>query len=193
MRLRSRLACTTVASLSIGRLADDHFTAVTFDVGSRALNFGDSLHGRTPEGLGNLISRSLSTASLPVPSVIECGDVALQGVDGGEGSCAQAALNHIRKTLDIDTPTWIPSKSSQFRDIDLIDLLRFHLIAKRRVDEGEDFLDWVRPASEEVASVIEATANMGGHGREWEYMGCGYRDFNLYTPLVRLDVYSHLT
>ncbi|TEB27297.1 hypothetical protein FA13DRAFT_1573604, partial [Coprinellus micaceus] len=179
--LRCRIETTPISSISVCRLRDGHYTALTFDVGTRAFKYADSMHGEVPPGLGKLVSRVLSTASIPVPSRFERGLIALQGgANGGEGSCGIAALNFIQQVTNVDIQPWTGPTSQQFRLVALLDLVRYHCIARERLRAGETFgTHWAYPASSEVGQALEQP---GSAESVAQYTGSGYCDFNLYTP-----------
>lgn len=181
--LRCRIATTLISSISICRIEDSHFSALTYQVGSGVFMYGDSMHGAKPVELGELISRVLSTSSFQVPFTIERGFIARQGgTNGGEGSCGLAALNFIQRFLDPSTQPWRGSQSRQFRTVALLDLIRYHCIARIRIRKGEGFhTHWTRPASLQVA---DALLESSSEPSSIEYSGSCYQDFNLYTPTV---------
>ena len=65
-----------------------------------------------------------------IPSQIVSGAIALQGSgNGGDGSCASAALNFVESQLDTSIPRWSGSASEVYQNMCLRDLIVYHSVS----------------------------------------------------------------
>jgi hypothetical protein len=91
----------------------------------------------------------------------------------------------MKRASNIDELCWVGWRASQFRDVTLITLIQYVLVAQDLLNDGGCHDDWVSPASPEVAQVLA-----GSHIEDpsMEYKGLWYHNFNSYTPTVRTKI-----
>ncbi|PPR08003.1 hypothetical protein CVT24_003754 [Panaeolus cyanescens] len=172
-KLRLRLQNTSVQSISLALLQDNHYTGMVYRAGDTSIQYGDSLHGYADPFLGRIFSLALSTASRALPSFVDDspGQINQQGgSNGGEGSCGIAVLNFIQHTFDDNTRKWAGPFSAFFRDEALVDLLTFHCISTQ---QHGTLQDWMQPI------LFDSQSNNSSCLYEFETM---YDDFNLCMP-----------
>jgi hypothetical protein len=99
--LRQRLLLTTIQSISITSIFDNHYTAYVYRVGSTVVDHGDSLHQPPADDILDIISWVITSLGHPPIDSISTGIISQQGgFNGGEGSCGIAALNFIECYAD---------------------------------------------------------------------------------------------
>ena len=152
--LRQRLLFTTVKSIYITSVFDDHYTAYVYNIGSTTIDHGDSLHQPPADDILGIISWVISGLGHPPVENICEGTISRQGrVNGGEGSCGIAALNFIECYSDNDLRQWEGSNSSLFCDVALQNLIRYHHCAG---DQVEDFFTLVQNVVKSVSPHLTA-------------------------------------
>lgn len=176
-RLRARLDSTPIFSVNCAQFDGNHFTALTYNVGSGKFEYGDSLHQSFNPELVPRVRLAISTQQVPLPTAVTYGQINRQGeLHGGAGSCAIAALNFMQRSVKYGTEMWSGPQAARFRDVALIRLIRYVVIAREHAGAPSD---WVVPASPEVGALLgEGVPTHGGA------LDHGYVDFNLYRPLV---------
>lgn len=187
-RLQTRLSETHISSISLAKYTQGHFTALTHRIGSRHFEFGDSMHHTCDPELGIRVQMALSTTALPLPEIVEEGEINLQGVNGGEGSCGMAMLNYIQRSLYPQMEKWSCAKSALFRTLALCDLIHYHILSLALPGRAED---WMEPASEGLRRILQHdescwAENSQLHVVQKKYDGSAFHDYNLYKPLVCL-------
>ena len=176
LNLRQRLLLTTVKSISITSIFDNHYTAYVYRVGSTVLDHGDSLHQPPADDILDIISWVITgLGHLPIDT-ISTGIISQQGgFNGGEGSCGIAALNFIECYADAKLQRWEGSNSHVFWDMALQNLIRYHDSAQVENFRG---LTTVRNIVANISLPQLASAVSESP------LASGYIDFNMYLPLV---------
>lgn len=171
--LRQRLLLTTVKSICITSVFDDHYTAYVYHVGSTIVDHGDSLHQPPADDVLGIISWVITGLGHPPVETIGVGTISRQGgLNGGEGSCGIAALNFIECYSDNGLRQWEGLNSHLFRDVALQNLILYHGGA-----QVVDFFTVVRNIVTNVSPLQTAAIPS---------LASGYIDFNMYLPLVSL-------
>jgi hypothetical protein len=99
--LQQRLLLTTVQSISITSVFDNHYTAYVYHVRSTIIDHGDSLHQPPADDILDIISWVIIGLGHPPVETISSGTILKQGgFNGGDGSCGVAALNFIECYAD---------------------------------------------------------------------------------------------
>lgn len=172
--LRQRLLLTTIRSISITSVFDDHYTAYVYHVGSTIVDHGDSLHQSPADDILDIISWVIAGLGHPPIETISAGIISQQGgFNGGEGSCGIAALNFIECYADTKLHRWEGSNSHLFRDLALQNLIRYHDSAR-----VENF-----PGPTVVRNIV-ANISLPETASAVSPLASGYIDFNMYLPLV---------
>ena len=174
--LRQRLLLTTVQSISITSVFDDHYTAYVYRIGSTVVDHGDSLHQPPADDILDIISWVITGLGHPPIDTISTGIISQQGgFNGGEGSCGIAALNFIECYADTKLHQWEGSNSHLFWDMALQNLIHYHDSAQVKNFPGLTMV-WnivVNISLPQTASAIPESP-----------LASGYIDFNMYLPLV---------
>jgi len=176
--LWQRLLLTTVRSISITSIFDNHYTAYVYHVGSTVVDHGDSLHQPPADDILDIISWVITGLGYPPIDTISTGIISQQGgFNGGEGSCGIAALNFIECYADTKLHWWEGSNSHLFRDMALQNLICYHNSAQvenfRRLTTVRNLV--VNISLPQLALAISESP-----------LASGYIDFNMYLPLVSM-------
>jgi hypothetical protein len=174
--LRQCLLLTTIQSISITSIFDNHYTAYVYRVGSTVVDHGDSLHQPPADDILDIISWVITGLGHPPVDSISTGIISQQGgFNGGEGSCGIAALNFIECYADTELHWWEGSNSHLFRDMALQNLIHYHDGA-----QIENFCG--------LTTVWNIVANISlpqpASAISKSPLASGYIDFNMYLPLV---------
>jgi hypothetical protein len=100
--LRQRLLLTTVRSIYITSVLDDHYIAYVYHIGSTTVDHGDSLHQPPADDILGIISWVISGLGNPPIEIISSGTISRQGgFNGGEGSCgiAHSTLSMLKRRM----------------------------------------------------------------------------------------------
>jgi len=179
LAFRHRVSNISVQSAAFSLVTDNHFTAYIFQRNSSTIKYGDSMH-QTPPSYMLPILQWIFEGLFNVTSIVP-GAIGMQGPGNGEGSCGVAAYNFIQTSTGIERNMrkWSGNQAALFQKAALEDLLRYHQIANER----DGTIDgWTRRIN--GVDILDDTAIQE---MPFPY---GYRDFNLYVPLVRA-VYLH--
>jgi hypothetical protein len=170
--LRHRLQVTSVQSIAITSVINDHFTVYVYHVGTMNLDHGDSMHQPPSDDILQIFSWIFSGLVNPPVNRILPGSISRQGgSDGGDGSCGIAVLNFIQGHADGTHVPWQGSQSQLFRDNALQNVILFHHIAG--LSPTRTFHSWVQDA-------CTLSSDYGINPS----LASGYTDFNMYLPLV---------
>ena len=176
--LRKRIVETSVTVVGMGFIADSHYTAYIYHVGSSTVHYGDSLHGVPPSNMLSLLRWIFRGITEPIMN-IKPGTIGLQRSGSGEGSCGIAAHNFIEIMADLreGVQPWRGPDAGIFRDAALEDLLRYNHAASQNVLEAP--LDWCNLVQEDESeqSMLPLIAVSGFH------------NFNGYIPKVRSIIF----
>ncbi|EDR00235.1 uncharacterized protein LACBIDRAFT_314599 [Laccaria bicolor S238N-H82] len=179
--LRQHLLLTSIQSISITSIFNNHYTAYVYHVGSTILYHGDSLHQPPANNILDIISLVIAgLGHLPVDT-INCGTISRQGgFNGGDGSCGIAALNFIESYADNNLRQGQGSDLHLFRDMALKNMIHYHDGAQI---ESFPALMWNTLAH---ISPTQSTATISE-------IASGYIDFNIYSPLNSHPIYAFIT
>jgi len=171
--LRQCLLLTTIWSIFITSIFDDHYTAYVYHVGSTIVNHGDSLHQPPAKDILGIISWIIAGLGHPPIEAIDSGTISKQGgFNGGDGSCRVAALNFIECYADNNLRRWEGLDLHIFRELALQNLIHYHDGAQMG-----SFLEVVQNTVTCISSSQTAAATSFD-------LASGYIDFNMYLPLV---------
>lgn len=173
--LRNRIVETSVNVVGMGFIADSHYTAYVYHIGSSTVHYGDSLHGVPPSNMLSLLRWIFRGVTEPIMN-IKAGTIGLQGAGSGEGSCGIVAHNFIEISAGLreGIQPWKGSDASVFRDASLEDLLRYNHAASCSMPETSlsDWCNLIQPEESEKSTLPLIAVS-------------GFNNFNCYMPKVR--------
>ncbi|KAJ3712562.1 hypothetical protein C8R42DRAFT_647375 [Lentinula raphanica] len=121
---------------------DHHYTAYIYQSASLTLLYGDSL-GHT---LDRTVQEILEWVLTDISSIkhIHAGEIHQQPTSGpGSGSCGVAAFNFLHRRCIAGITPWSPANSNKIRRAMLQDLIEYHLIATKKIQDADN---WYKPA-----------------------------------------------
>ena len=128
--IRKRVGDTVVNSIAFTTCTDNHYAAYLYRRNQSYFEHGDSLRRPPFHEAPEILQWVFAGLGHNIPSKIVSGPIALQGSgNGGDGSCAIAALNFVESRLDASVPKWSGSASEVYRNMCLRDLIVYHSVS----------------------------------------------------------------
>ncbi|KAJ7594813.1 hypothetical protein C8J56DRAFT_776491 [Mycena floridula] len=93
--------------------SDEYITAYVRNAPGHLVH-GDSLYCAPKQEFVNILDWILADIPGEQSSRVQHGDISMQGLGGGNGSCAVTALNFIQQHNDLSIPKWTGHSSDQF-------------------------------------------------------------------------------
>jgi hypothetical protein len=175
--VRQRIAETTIRTVALAHIAENHYTAFVYHLGSPYIEYGDSMHGSPPSDILTILQWIFEgTSSVPITKIVN-GTISKQGLGNGEGSCGIACYNYIELATNArpGLRPWTGAEASLFRDAALEDFIRIHHLAHQAgsiMAHVNLFMSNSSSTSNEVGVPTSATVLIG------------YNDYNMYNAKV---------
>lgn len=166
--LQKRVADTNVNTIAFTTCQENHYAAYLYRQNQPYIEYGDSLHHPPPRDALDILRWVFTGLGQDFPSQVISGTISLQGSgNGGDGSCAIAALNFVESRLDSTVSRWSGSASEAYRNKCLRDLLIYHHVSSSSQPSVSNCM--VRCISPTETSIDSAFA---------------YTNFNIFSPTV---------
>lgn len=190
--LRRRIKLFTPKIISMGLVANDHFTAIVYCPGSDVVTYADSLGNPPSSDILPVLQWIFDDILTPRIHSIQNGLVEIQGA--GSGSCGIIAHNFIEVKIQKahteslkTTPElrlvkpWTAAQSQSFRDAVLQDFILYHHVAVHTNNLSECTSPYMgMNLSESGVEGLDVNASLGL---------LSYNDFNSVFPLVSAHSY----
>lgn len=175
--IRQRISESKIDIVAIPSIRDNHFVGYVYRPEQPTIEHADSLGGPPESDILPILQWVFSGVMSEPIQTIESIRILLQGHgNGGKGSCGFAALNFLERSIEPTVAIWNGSLSKLFRSSALEDLLLYHYISSCNSSSGlGSFSNWTSQVFAESSTVPQLMME------DWP---CGYKDFNMYLPLV---------